>query len=59
PEIVQGRYPVGSRLPPERQYCRNLIGVSRTIVREALPRSCRGATRSGRVCRRNASIAET
>ena len=34
-QIVQGRYPVGSRLPPERHIAET-YGVSRTIVREAL-----------------------
>lgn len=34
-QIAQGRYPVGSRLPPERHIAET-YGVSRTIVREAL-----------------------
>ena len=34
-QIVQGHYPVGSRLPPERNIAEK-YGVSRTIVREAL-----------------------
>lgn len=34
-QIVQGRYPPGSRLPPERNIAET-YGVSRTIVREAL-----------------------
>ena len=34
-QIAQGRYPVGSRLPPERNIAET-YGVSRTIVREAL-----------------------
>lgn len=34
-QITQGRYPVGSRLPPERHIAET-YGVSRTIVREAL-----------------------
>ncbi|BBV64487.1 GntR family transcriptional regulator [Kluyvera ascorbata] len=34
-QIMQGRYPVGSRLPPERNIAET-YGVSRTIVREAL-----------------------
>lgn len=32
---MQGRYPIGSRLPPERNIAET-YGVSRTIVREAL-----------------------
>jgi len=34
-QIIQGHYPVGSRLPPERNIAEK-YGVSRTIVREAL-----------------------
>ena len=34
-QIAQGRYPIGSRLPPERNIAET-YGVSRTIVREAL-----------------------
>ncbi|KAA1049176.1 MULTISPECIES: GntR family transcriptional regulator [unclassified Pseudocitrobacter] len=34
-QIIQGQYPVGSRLPPERNIAEK-YGVSRTIVREAL-----------------------
>lgn len=34
-QIMQGLYPVGSRLPPERNIAEK-YGVSRTIVREAL-----------------------
>ena len=34
-QIIQGHYPVGSRLPPERNIAET-YGVSRTIVREAL-----------------------
>ncbi|MEL4012711.1 FCD domain-containing protein [Dryocola clanedunensis] len=34
-QIIQGMYPVGSRLPPERNIAEK-YGVSRTIVREAL-----------------------
>lgn len=34
-QIMQGLYPVGSRLPPERNIAET-YGVSRTIVREAL-----------------------
>lgn len=34
-QICDGHYPVGSRLPPERQLAETW-GVSRTIVREAL-----------------------
>lgn len=34
-QIIQGLYPVGSRLPPERNIAET-YGVSRTIVREAL-----------------------
>ena len=34
-QILDGNYPVGSRLPPERQLAETW-GVSRTIVREAL-----------------------
>jgi len=34
-QIIDGHYPVGSRLPPERQLAETW-GVSRTIVREAL-----------------------
>jgi len=34
-QIIEGHYPVGSRLPPERQIAETW-GVSRTIVREAL-----------------------
>jgi len=34
-QIIDGHYPIGSRLPPERQLA-EAWGVSRTIVREAL-----------------------
>jgi DNA-binding GntR family transcriptional regulator len=34
-DIAAGRYPVGSRLPPERELAR-LFGTSRPTVREAL-----------------------
>lgn len=34
-QIIDGHYPVGSRLPPERNIAETW-GVSRTIVREAL-----------------------
>lgn len=34
-QIIRGHYPVGSRLPPERNIAET-YGVSRTIVREAL-----------------------
>ena len=34
-QIMNGRYPVGSKLPPERLICEE-FGVSRTVVREAI-----------------------
>ena len=34
-QILQGRLPVGTRLPPEREFSERL-GVSRTVVREAV-----------------------
>ena len=34
-DIVSGRHPVGSALPPEPMLCETL-GVSRTVIREAM-----------------------
>lgn len=34
-ELAKGNYPVGSRLPPERDYAQK-FGVSRTVIREAI-----------------------